>query len=67
MKNEHLVPVNVQDIVEKVMLKGVANHGYNNNEYQNYILRLEAIRDYCAEALRKAENRPHQQSYKRRT
>lgn len=42
MKNLHLVPVNVQDLVEKINSTAV-----NDHERQNYIIRLEAIRDYC--------------------
>ena len=45
MKNLHLVPVNVLDIVEKM------NTAYNENEIQNYVHRLEVIRDYCIYSL----------------
>lgn len=47
MKNEHLLPVNVIDIVDKF------NNTTNNNEKFNYQLRVEAIRDYCDQALKK--------------
>lgn len=48
MKNKHLIPPSVLDIVDK----------YNSplaqeNEKMNYILRLEAIRDFCEEVLKK--------------
>ena len=46
MKNLHLVPVNIQDLVEKLSEKGV-----RENEHFNYMLRLEAIRDYCSAAI----------------
>jgi len=46
MKNLHLVPVNVIDIVEKLNDKTI-----RENEHNNYVLRIEAIRDYCAAAL----------------
>jgi len=46
MKNLHLVPVNVVDIVEKMNDKTI-----RENEHNNYVLRIEAIRDYCAAAL----------------
>jgi hypothetical protein len=52
MKNLHLVPVNVQDIAEKLAQKYISE-----NERSNYILRLEAIRDYCEDALRKSNNK----------
>ena len=45
MKNEHLVPINVIDIVEKL------NYSSNENERNNYIHRLEVIREYCDLAL----------------
>ena len=52
MKNNlHLVPVSVQDIVEKL-----ANKDMRENERMNYVLRLEAIRDYCDVALKKSHN-----------
>ena len=46
MKNLHLVPVNIVDLVEKLNDKNV-----RENEHNNYVLRVEAIRDYCAAAL----------------
>jgi uncharacterized protein (DUF433 family) len=52
MKNLHLVPVNVQDIVEKMM-----DGATRENERMQYVLRVEAIRDFCAEAIRRQENK----------
>lgn len=46
MKNEHLVPVNITDIVNKLTDPTV-----RDNERMNYVLRLEAIRDYASEAV----------------
>ena len=51
MKNEHLVPVVVQDIVTKLNDKTI-----RENERANLILRVEAIRDYCERVLNN-ENR----------
>ena len=48
MKNLHLVPVNVQDIVQKLNDPNI-----RENELYNYQLRLEAIRDYCSIAINK--------------
>lgn len=52
MKNLHLVPVNIQDIVEKMMDKNT-----RENEKYNYTVRVEAIRDFCSEAIRLSENK----------
>lgn len=49
MKNQHLIPINVLDIIEKVN-----DPKTNENEKNNYIHRLEAIRDYCDAAIKKA-------------
>jgi hypothetical protein len=46
MKNEHLVPVNVIDLVNKINDKNV-----KGNEQMNYVLRLEATASYINEAL----------------
>jgi hypothetical protein len=46
MKNEHLLPVNIIDLVEKLNDKNI-----RENERFNYQLRIEAISAYCAEAL----------------
>lgn len=55
MKNEHLVPVVVQDIVNKLNAKDVGE-----NEKANLLLRLDAIRDYVTAAVVRAnENRTY--------
>jgi hypothetical protein len=46
MKNLHLVPANVIDLVNKLDDTTV-----RENEKNNYILRLEAIRDYTTTCL----------------
>jgi hypothetical protein len=46
MKNEHLIPVNVIDIVNKL-----SDSSVRENELNNYVMRLEAIRDYCSMSL----------------
>jgi len=48
MKNEHLVPVNIIDLVNKLNDKTL-----RENELMNYQLRLEAIKEYCSVALHK--------------
>lgn len=48
MKNDHLIPVNIQDIINR--LKGV---DLSQNERFVLIQRLEAIRDFCADAVKK--------------
>ena len=48
MKNLHLIPVNIVDLVEKLN-----DNTVRENERNNYVLRIEAIRDYCAAALAK--------------
>ena len=48
MKNEHLVPVNVQDIVNRLKEKNISY-----NEKVLLIQRLEAIRDFCKNTLDK--------------
>ena len=45
MKNEHLVPVLVLDLVSKL------NATKNENEKMNYAMRLEAIVECCTDAL----------------
>lgn len=49
MKNQHLIPINVIDLVEKLNESKI-----NENERNNYIHRLEAIRDYCDISIKKA-------------
>lgn len=51
-KNQHLVPVNIQDLADKLSDKNL-----RENEYYNYIMRMEAIRDFCSETLRKSESK----------
>jgi hypothetical protein len=51
MKNEHLVPVNVQDIVNRLNDKNI-----RENERANLLNRLDAIRDYVTAAVVKAHN-----------
>jgi len=46
MKNEHLVPVNVQDIVNRLKEKNLSY-----NERIVLIQRLEAIRDFIHNAI----------------
>jgi hypothetical protein len=48
-KNLHLVPNNIQDIVEQLQKSNV-----RGNERANYVLRLEAIRDFCDAAVKKS-------------
>lgn len=51
MKNLHLIPINVIDIVDKLNTPNI-----RDMERTNYILRLEAIRDYCEETINKNNN-----------
>lgn len=51
MKNEHLIPINLIDLVEKL------HSSTNENERNNYVHRLEVIRDYCESALKKAPSK----------
>ena len=51
MKNEHLVPVNIVDLVNKLSDKTV-----RENELQNYVLRLETTASYISESLTKHKN-----------
>jgi hypothetical protein len=46
MKNLHLVPANVIDLVDKIN-----DNNIRENERNNYVLRLEAIRDYTTLCL----------------
>ena len=46
--NMHLVPPSVTDIVEKINSPTA-----HPNEKMNYLLRLEAIRDYCIASINK--------------
>lgn len=47
----HLIPPSVIDIVEKLNSPTV-----HVNEKMNYIVRLEAIRDYCISSINKNNN-----------
>lgn len=53
MKNEHLVPVNISDIVNRLSGKDLSE-----NERMNLVLRLEAIRDFAAAAVAKNSRTP---------
>ena len=46
MKNDHLVPINVQDLISEALDKNI-----NENERMNYQLRVEAIKDRCQAAI----------------
>jgi hypothetical protein len=58
MKNEHLVPVIVQDIVTRLNDKTI-----RENERANLLLRLDAIRDYVTAAVVKANQKNENRSY----
>ena len=46
MKNEHLVPVNIVDLVNKL-----SDLSVRENERNNYVLRLETTAAYINESL----------------
>ena len=52
MTNEHLVPVVIVDLVEKVFKPST-----HVNEKINYETRLIAIRDYCQNAINRFEKK----------
>ena len=58
MKNEHLVPVVVQDIVNRLKDKTIGE-----NERANLLLRLDAIRDYVTAAVVKANTKNENRTY----
>jgi len=58
MKNEHLVPVVVQDIVNRLNDKTI-----RENERANLLIRLDAIRDYVTEAVVKANQKNENRNY----
>lgn len=60
MKNDHLVPVVVQDIVNKLNDKTI-----KENERANLLIRLDAIRDYVTAAVVKANSKNENRSYNR--
>jgi len=51
MKNNHLVPVNIQDIVNRLNDKNI-----RENEKANLLIRLDAICDYVTAAVVKVHN-----------
>jgi hypothetical protein len=55
MKNDHLVPVNIQDIVNRLKDKTIGE-----NEKANLLVRLDAIRDYVTAAVVKANSKSDQ-------
>lgn len=52
MKNQHLVPINIIDLVDKIN-----DPRTNENERNNYILRLETIKDFCETTIKKDKDR----------
>lgn len=60
MKNEYLVPVVVQDIVNRLNDKNV-----RENERANLLIRLDAIRDYVTAAVVKANQKNENSTYNR--
>ena len=60
MKNEHLVPVNIQDIVNQLNNKNI-----RENERANLLIRLDAIRDYVTAAVVKANSKNETRSFNR--
>lgn len=53
-KNMHLVPVNVQDLGDKLKTPNL-----KDSEMTNYIMRLEAIRDFCDQAIKVDRDKRH--------
>jgi len=47
IKNEHLIPASIYDIVDKY------SKATNENEINNYLYRLEATRDYLNQVIMK--------------
>lgn len=60
MKNEHLVPVLVQDIVNRLNEKDV-----RENERANLLIRLDAIRDYVTAAIVKEHQKNENRTFNR--
>lgn len=60
MKNEHLVPVNIQDIVNQLNNKNI-----RENERANLLIRLDAIRDYVTAAVVKANCKNENRTFNR--
>lgn len=48
MKNQHLLPINIVDLVEKLN-----NPNVRDPERTNILQRIETIRDYCGNAVTK--------------
>lgn len=62
MKNQHLIPINIIDLVEKLN-----DPRTNENERNNYLQRLETVRDYCDIAVKKEiqrKNKNYSSSWK---
>jgi hypothetical protein len=47
-----LIPINIIDLVDKIN-----DPRTNENERNNYILRLETIKDFCETAIKKDKDR----------
>lgn len=60
MKNDHLVPVNIQDIVNRLNAKNISE-----NERANLLVRLDAIRDYVTAAVVKANSNNENRTFNR--
>lgn len=60
MKNDHLVPVNIQDIVNRLNDKNI-----RENERANLLVRLDAIRDYVTAAVVKANSNNENRTFNR--
>lgn len=60
MKNEYLVPVVVQDIVNRLNDKNI-----RENERVNLLIRLDAIRDYVTAAVVKANSKNENRTFNR--
>ena len=60
MKNDHLVPVNIQDIVNRLNDKNI-----KENERMNLLMRLDTIRDYVTAAVVKANSKNENRTFNR--
>lgn len=56
MKNKHLIPANIMDISDKL-----SDPKVRENERNNYILRLETIREFCDLALKNEKDKKHKE------
>jgi hypothetical protein len=52
LKNQHLIPINIIDLVDKIN-----DPRTNENERNNYILRLETIKNFCEITIKKDKDR----------